>query len=132
MLTPPVADTPHLVIVVDPALELVRAVRAALLVTSDDTISEMRAYAREALRALPRARYGLLFDLRAAPLAVETIYAEQMRALRRDLVTGFRRCAFLVETKVGALQARRFVREEGLAVTVFDDEPSALAFLAAR
>jgi hypothetical protein len=126
-----VAETPHLIITIDAAPGLVRAVRAGPSMASEDAVGEMRSYARETLRGLARARYGLLLDLRAAPIAEESRYAGPMKALRRELTAGFRRAAFLVETKTGALQTRRFVREEGLAVTVFEDEREALDFLAA-
>ena len=42
-----------------------------------------------------------------APLAVERRYADAFAGLRRELVHGFRRAAFLVETKVGLLQVQR-------------------------
>jgi hypothetical protein len=54
-----------------------------------------------------------------------------MRALRGELTSGLRRSAFLVETQIGALQTRRFVREERLMATVFVVEEEALSFLRA-
>jgi hypothetical protein len=124
-----VSEAPHLTFDVDPASAIVRAVRTRRPLASAHEIDAMTARAREALHAVARGRYGVLVDLRASALAEETDYADEMRALRHELTRGFRRSAFLVETKVGALQTRRFVREERLAVTVFEDERLALDFL---
>lgn len=122
----------HLTLTIDAARRLVHAVRTAAPVDSATQVAAMTARAGELLRAVARRDYGILVDLRQAPLAVESRFAAALTALRQELTRDFGRAAFLVETQVGRLQVQRFVREEKLAAAVFDDEAAARAHLTAR
>jgi hypothetical protein len=102
---------------------------AAPLSHADDAVEMVRLFRATVAHLDPRA-HTVLVDLRAAPLRDETVYRDAMRALRRAVVVGFRRTAFLVQTSVGQLQVTRYLAEEGLAGAVFLDEASALRHLA--
>ncbi|MDB4970568.1 MAG: hypothetical protein JWN44_6257 [Myxococcales bacterium] len=120
----------HLDVTIDQKRKLVVATRGGFEVARAADITAMIAYAREAVGELQRSAYGMLVDLRKAPLSVESRFAGPLTALRQELTREFRRAAFLVETKMGLLQVQRFVREERLNAQVFDDYARALAHLA--
>ena len=119
----------HLEVTVDARRKLVVATRGGAEVATAEEVTEMIAHARKTLETVQRAGLGILIDVRKAPLSVETRFAEQLLALRRELTREFRRAAFLVQTKLGLLQVQRFVREEKLSAQVFDDRERAIAYL---
>ena len=119
----------RLAIAVDENRRLVRAVRTGQPLVSAQDISAMLAHIQRSLQTLPRIRYAMLIDIRRALLADECRYSQDLVALRRELVSGFRKSAFLVETQVGRLQVQRFAREERLAARVYDDELAAVTYL---
>lgn len=120
----------RLAVAVDERGRLVRAVRTSQALASLKDVGAMVAHAQSILRNLPRQRYAILIDIRRALLADESRYAKELVELRRELVSGFRKSAFLVETQVGMLQVQRFAREERLATRVYVDEADALTYLA--
>jgi hypothetical protein len=120
----------RLAIAIDESRRIVRAVRTNQPMTSVHDVTAMIAHAQSALRTLPRQRFAVLVDIRRALLADESRYAHDLVMLRRELVSGFRRSAFLVETQVGMLQTQRFAREEHLAARVYCGEAEALSYLA--
>ena len=113
-------NEPLLRIEVDAQRKWVTATRTAADVPSAAAVSQTLTDARATLAKLPRGEHAILIDLRAAPLAVESRFADAFIALRKELSTGFRRAVFLVDTKVGLLQVQRFVREERLNAIVCD------------
>jgi hypothetical protein len=119
----------HLQIDVDPALSLVRVVRTAKPLASAAETAALAGQVRSALAGLERARHGMLVDLRPTPFVNESRFADELATFRREVTTGFRRAAFLVETQMGRLQVQRFVRDERLPARVFEDEAAALAFV---
>lgn len=120
----------RLAVAVDEGGRLVRAVRTSQPLASVDDIGAMVAHVQSTLRTLPRQRYAILIDIRRALLADESRYATELVELRRELVSGFRKSAFLVETQVGMLQVQRFAREERLITRVYLDQADALTYLA--
>lgn len=122
--------TPHVVITKDAALPFVRVTRLGAAISSAAEIDAMVRDVARALEPLRRRGITVLCDLRDAPLGVETNFQAPMAAFRAELCRGTHRTAFLVGTVVGLLQARRFLREQGLHAPVFDDEKAAMAHLA--
>ncbi len=120
----------RLAIAIDESRRLVRAVRTEQPLVSAQDISAMLAHIQGSLLTLPRPGYAILIDIRRALLADESRYSQDLVALRRELVSGFRKSAFLVETQVGRLQVQRFAREERLTTRVYTDEREAVAYLA--
>ena len=120
----------RLAIAVDEGGHIVRAVRTNQPMTSHHDVTAMVAHVQSTLRTLPRQRFAVLIDIRRALLADESRYAHELVVLRRELVSGFRKSAFLVETQVGMLQTQRFAREERLATRVYCGEAEALSYLA--
>lgn len=82
-----------------------------------------------ALSHLERARFGMLVDLRLAPLRNEPEMAEPLTLLRAQLITGFAAVARLVSTSVGMLQGSRLDREEGVQTRSFLEESAAFEWL---
>lgn len=119
----------HLQVVVDVARRLVRVSRTAQPLTSAEDVATMVRHAQRCLRPIERSQYSVLIDMRRALLADEHRYSEASVALRRELVGGFRRTAFLVETQMGVLQVQRFAREEKLSTRVCLDEGDAIEYL---
>ena len=120
----------RLAIAIDESRCLVRAVRTGQPLVSSQDISAMLAHIQRTLQTLSRPRYAILIDIRRALLADESRYSQDLVALRRELVSGFRKSAFLVETQVGMLQVQRFAREERLTTRVYFDELEAITYLA--
>lgn len=119
----------HISILVDERRRVVRIARTAEPLVSALDIGDMIGHVQRSLLTLARPRYGVLIDIRRALLADESRYADHAVALRRELVGGFRKSAFLVETQVGMLQTQRFAREERLATRVYCDELAAMIYL---
>jgi hypothetical protein len=79
------------------------------------------------LEKLRRTR--LLVDLRPAPPRNDPEFEAAMAKFRQRLLKDADRAVILVRTAVGALQAERLLREDGINVTVFQSEEDALAYL---
>jgi hypothetical protein len=120
----------HIGVAVDERRRVVRVARTALPLSSSLDIGSMIGHVQRSLQTLARARYAVLIDIRRALLASESRYADASVALRRELLSGFRKSAFLVETQMGMLQVQRFAREERLSTRVYLDELEALTYLA--
>lgn len=83
------------------------------------------------LETLERFRHlGLLLDLRSVAAGVGPDFEEQITRVRREIVKGHPRIAFLVETPLGRLQVSRQLREDeaGSHIRVFSDETPARDF----
>jgi hypothetical protein len=74
----------------------------------------------------------LLVDLRSSPVRNDPEWEQAASQLRPKLFGGFPRVAVLVKTAVGALQVKRYARDDGLDLHIFHDEEKALAFLEGR
>jgi hypothetical protein len=88
----------------------------------------------DSLRAVPLAQrgpLGVLLDLRPAPLLNDERMEAVALRFASIILDGFGRAAVLVQTAVGALQARRIGREVQNGAQVFTEEAAALAFLTA-
>ena len=87
-----------------------------------------------ALRDVNRGDWGLLVDMRDAPMRNDEVYERTMGHELARLMTGFRRRAVLVKTAIGALQSNRASRavwgeDPDTAPTIFRDEEEALLHL---
>ena len=115
---------------IDPVSRRVDVRRLRTQIGSVEEAAGLVVELREAVAGIDTHAHGVVVDLRGALIRDETLFRDAMRAFRRALVTGFRRAAFLVETKVGQLQVTRYLQEEGLQAPVFLDEAAARAHLA--
>lgn len=82
----------------------------------------------EALKSLQHL--GLLVDLRSVAAGVGPDFERQITLVRREIIKGHPRIAFLVETPVGRLQVSRQLRDDeaGSHIRVFSDEKPARDF----
>ena len=103
---------------VDRQNKRVLAVRTGETVTSAAAVQQMIEHARARLADVSRQHFTVRIDLTAAPLAVESRYADAFALLRRELTSGFSRAVFVVETRMGHLQVQRFIREEKLTAEI--------------
>ncbi len=80
-----------------------------------------------------RKNMGLLIDSRDAPLLSDDDTGTAMKPVMAEMLLGFARVAILVRSALGKLQATRRSREEAAddrrPVSVFSDEPSAIAYV---
>jgi len=81
------------------------------------------------LQGIPRERYGLLIDVRAARGRNDSDFEKKFEPYRQSIQKGFLRVAIVVTTPHGKLQANRYAREDRLPNTVFDDYAAALRWL---
>jgi hypothetical protein len=82
-----------------------------------------------ALQGIPRERYGLLIDVRAARGRNDSEFEKRFEPYRQSIQKGFLRVAIVVTTPQGKLQAGRYAREDRLPNTAFDDYAAALRWL---
>jgi hypothetical protein len=120
---------PGLEVSIDPAAKRVLVRRLGTPLRSAEEAAGLLGELRDAVAGIDPKNHTVLVDLRPAHIRDETLYRDPLRALRRALVLGFQKTAFLVQTKVGQLQVTRYLQEEGLVAPVFLDEASALAHL---
>jgi hypothetical protein len=123
------AASPYLSIDIDAQRKLVRISRTSVPIPTVESVLDMVAHVRHTLAGLNRGEHGLLVDLRSALISDESKYSDAMAALRRELVSRFRKAAMLVGTRVGYLQVQRFLREENLTAKVFDEAEAAELYL---
>jgi hypothetical protein len=118
----------HFHVDVDAGASLVRATRTAQPFASVD---EMQRAHKELLRAVaPFGEYSLLLDVRLGPARNDPEYEQGLASLRRQITARFRRVGILVKSAVGGLHARRLAREDGVEMRIFQDEATALEYLA--
>ncbi len=118
----------------DDARRLVRVRRSGhRMERPDELAASMETLIQELSRWVPmaeRAQWGLLQDMRDAPLLGDPVLEKIVVTYAAQLRQGWLRLAVLVRTPVGKLQVRRTTtgeQESGRAV--FDDEIEALNFL---
>jgi hypothetical protein len=78
-----------------------------------------------------RARYVMLLDSREAPMAEDRENERRVHEAGARILAGFARCAVLVKSAAGKLQASRLTRDN-VRVPVFVDEDEALGYLLAE
>lgn len=123
---------PWMRVTLDESRRLVRIERTPERLTAAG-LASLAPIGREQLPPARRARLRLLFDTRLAPLLADERTEDRIGSSSHRLFDGFERAAVLVGTAVGRLQASRFnrlySRLYSSPVSVFDDEPAALAYL---
>jgi hypothetical protein len=95
----------------------------------DEGVAAMTAVAL-ALSTLPRRDRALLVDAREGPARNDPEWEAAFAPLRKRMLGGFARCAVLMRTAAGRLQAQRYMRVDEMEARVFDDEAEALAHCA--
>ena len=129
------------VLSVDEARGLIRLRRTAHRITTEaelvTSFEQLTAELGQIVAVADRGRYGLLQDMRDAPLLDKPeLEAVQLRCLE-PIRHGWRRGAVLVRTPIGKLQARRMTNKSqsgsatAASTAIFDDELEALNFLCA-
>lgn len=116
----------------DEARHVVRYVRSAEPFASIEDATQMFHDIVEGTARLDRRNLTLLSDVRLAPGRNDDAFESAVTAFRQELFGGFRKRAALVRTMAGKLQVRRLNGTTETSVDVFDDEASALAFLAQK
>ncbi|HEX7669884.1 MAG TPA: hypothetical protein VF395_09885, partial [Polyangiaceae bacterium] len=74
--------------------------------------------------------FGLVVDTREAPLRNDEAFEQTMAKLRIELTTRFQRCAVLLDSPLGELQATRLERDEGRNTLVTRSVSAAFRFAA--
>lgn len=73
-------------------------------------------------------QYGIVVDMRQAPLRNDPAFENAMGRLRNELTSRYARLALLLETAVGVLQVNRIGREEGNRTFATRSESAAIKF----
>lgn len=113
---------------IDDANRLVRVQRTAERLSLEG-LATMAPLAALHIPLSRRPTLRLLLDARLAPLLASAEVERQLGPSTQQLFEGFSRCAVLIATAVGRLQATRFSRQNGSEAPIFDNESAALAFL---
>ncbi len=112
-----------------PDLSVIRYIRTEHPYPSNEELERLHEEIVPVLDRLGRQQLCLLVDYRNAPLNNSPGFEQSMARARLNLIRGFSRISVLVRTAVGALQARRYGREDAINVHVFQDEAAAVTFL---
>lgn len=86
----------------------------------------------EVTGSVNRSELALLLDLRASTGRNDPVFEQELGRHRRAMMEGYRACAALLATTVGALQVQRYAKEDGVSLRTFVDEPDALSWLEAH
>lgn len=127
-----VARNRHWVVRRDLENDIVWVVRSHEPYASLEEIDTAFALVRGTLKGVPRARSGVIVDMREARWRNDDRFEAANRDHRAWLVEGFARAAILVQTAAGRLQVERIARAQGLSWLVFDDERLAHDYVAGR
>jgi hypothetical protein len=112
-----------------PEISVIRFTRTEHPYPSHQELERLHEEISPILDRLGRHQHCLLVDMRSAPLNNAPGFEQSMARARVHLLRGFSRISVLVRTAVGALQARRYGREDAVNVHVFQDEGAAVSFL---
>jgi hypothetical protein len=74
--------------------------------------------------------FGLVVDTREAPLRNDPAFEQTMAKMRLELTTHFQRCAVLLDSPLGELQATRLERDEGRNTFITRSVSAAFRFAA--
>jgi hypothetical protein len=96
---------------------------------NDDGLAEIERWYERLFPPFSRPRYGLLLDSREAPLIEDPALEQRVFDTSARLFAGFSRCAILVQSAEGKLQASLMSRARGISVPVFNREDDAIDFL---
>ena len=124
-----IADNHYFSLTYFPEIAVVRFTRTEHPYPSNEEVERLHEQVAPLLDRLGRQDLCLLVDMRSAPLNNAPGFEQSMARARSLLLTGFSRISVLVRTAVGALQARRYGREDAINVHVFQDEATAMTFL---
>lgn len=124
-----IADNHYFSVTYFPDISVIRYTRTEHPYPSNEELERLHAQFSPALDRLGRHQLCLLVDMRSAPLNNTPGFEAAMARARVHLLSGFSRISVLVRTAVGALQARRYSREDSINVHVFQDEATAITFL---
>src|SRR4051812_9415923 len=122
-------DNHYFSLVSFPDISVVRYARSEHPYPSNEELERLHEQIGPMLDRLGRHQHCLLVDMRSAPLNNNPGFEQSMARARIHLLRGFSRISVLVRTAVGALQARRYGREDSINVHVFQDESNAMSFL---
>lgn len=81
-----------------------------------------------ALGRLEQRPRGIVIDLREGTMHHEPAFEAAQRRARLRILRGIPRVAILVRSAVASLHVTRHGREDGIPLSVFQDEAAALAF----
>ena len=98
---------------------LVFASTADVVRSNDAVIAQIRP---------AHSQYGIVVDMRQAPLRNDPAFENAMGRLRNELTSRYARLALLLETAVGVLQVNRIGREEGNRTFATRSEAAAIKF----
>jgi hypothetical protein len=122
-------DNHYFSLVYFPEISVVRYTRTEHPYPSNEELERLHMEVGPMLDRIGRQQYCLLVDMRSAPINNTPGFEQAMARARVHLLRGFTRISVLVRTAVGALQARRYGREDAINVHVFQDEGAAISFL---
>jgi hypothetical protein len=122
-------ENPYFSLTYFPDISVVRYTRTDQPYASNEQLERLHEEIAPALDRLGRDQLCLLMDMRDSPLNNSPGFEQSMARARLSLLRGFSRISVLVRTAVGALQARRYSREDAINVHVFQDEGAAVTFL---
>jgi hypothetical protein len=124
-------DLPHMRVLIDRSLGLVRYERTALSFDDVESIEVTHDSIVRSVEAYDRSRLVLLVDLREGPARNDPAFEVAMARHRPRILGGYRRVASLVRTAVGKLQVGRHMRDDGLVFQISHDEEEAMRYLLA-
>ncbi|AUX34930.1 MULTISPECIES: hypothetical protein [Sorangium] len=116
-------------VLVDAQLGIVWNVRSSKPFASLDELDTMMGAVVDYMDGLDRPRYSLLLDIRAGPGRNDPEFEAAIARLRLRWFQGFRRIGVLVQTVVGAMQAQRYARQDGIRRMITSDEAALLRYL---
>ncbi len=128
----PLVALPHGSVEVDRPRRLVRIRRSG---ESFHTIEEVRTFyeaVAAAVEKLERRALVVLVDVRDAPARNDPAFETTVASYRKRMFTGFARGAVLVRTAAGKLNVSRHAKDDGVELSVFQDEGAALTWLEAQ
>lgn len=128
---PLLLDSPHMRVLIDRALGLVRYERTALSFDDVGSIDATHDAIVRSVESCDRSRLALLVDLREGPARNDPTFEAAMARHRPRILGGYRRVASLVRTAVGKLQVGRHLRDDGLVFHITHDEEDAMRYLLA-
>ena len=122
-------QTPYLIIARVPGFDVIHFKRLSLSLYDLEQLHATLTAAVAAMDTVDRSRFGLLVDVREAPLRTDPEFEQIFAMYRPKLLGGFAKIAVLLKTEVGKLQAMRMGREDRLQFKTFDDEREAMSYL---
>jgi len=115
-----------------PGTSIIHVTRSAAPFTSAvDVQRHFDALAR-ALESVDRSRLDLLMDIRLAVGRNDPEFELTIEPYRVRIQRGFRRIAVVLNSIAGQLQIKRFAVQDRVAVRTFQDEETALGWLAGK